>query len=217
MRSIAPSTCASRGCGARSRSTPPIPRQSGRCVGWATCTSRRRTDHKLAERPPLAPCSATLSYRGEWGPPNVGLGSTASCEFRVLSTPRRKCIESGPCLLVWVKRVQHPGHPHQPRRMTMDVQEQTISSTPRREPWNKGKLIGQKPPLRPKHVWSIRTRLQMGGRTRDLAMFNLAIDSKLRGCDVVALRVEDVAPSGYAVDRATVRQKKSQHAGRRRR
>ena len=91
----------------------------------------------------------------------------------------------------------------------MELQTQTIAPTPRREPWNKGKLIGQKPPLRPKHVWSIRTRLQMDGRTRDLAMFNLAIDSKLRGCDVVALRVEDVAPSGYAVDRATVRQKKT--------
>jgi integrase len=62
--------------------------------------------------------------------------------------------------------------------------------------------------LRPKHVWSIRTKLQIDRRTRDLAMFNLAIDSKLRGCDVVALKVEDVAPSGYAVDRATVRQKK---------
>jgi len=61
----------------------------------------------------------------------------------------------------------------------------------RREPWNKGKLIGAKPPLRPKHVWSIRTKLQITGRTRDLAMFNLAIDSKLRGCDVVSLRVED--------------------------
>ena len=78
-----------------------------------------------------------------------------------------------------------------------------------RVPWNKGKLIGAKPPLRPKHVWSIRTRLQVEGRTRDLAMFNLAIDSKLRGCDVVALKVEDVAPHGYAVDRATVRQKKT--------
>ena len=74
----------------------------------------------------------------------------------------------------------------------MEIQAQAMSSTPRREPWNKGKLIGQKPPLRPKHVWSIRTRLQMEGRTRDLAMFNLAIDSKLRGCDLVALRVEDV-------------------------
>ena len=82
-------------------------------------------------------------------------------------------------------------------------------SAPKGTPWNKGKLIGAKPPLRPKHVWSIRTKLQVEARTRDLAMFNLAIDSKLRGCDVVALKVADIAPSGYAVDRATVRQKKT--------
>jgi integrase len=79
----------------------------------------------------------------------------------------------------------------------------------RRMPWNKGKLIGARPPLRPKHVWAIRTRLLLEGRIRDLAMFNLAIDSKLRGCDVVALKVEDVAPNGHAMDRATVRQKKT--------
>lgn len=78
-----------------------------------------------------------------------------------------------------------------------------------REPWNKGKLIGAKPPLRLKHVWAIRTRLQLDRRTRDLALFNLAIDSKLRGCDLVSLRVDDVAPRGYAIDRATVRQKKT--------
>ena len=80
---------------------------------------------------------------------------------------------------------------------------------PKRVPWNKGKLTGAKPPLRPKHVWSIRTKLQIEGRTRDLVMFNLAIDSKLRGCDVVAIRVEDVAAGGYTADRATVRQKKT--------
>jgi integrase len=80
---------------------------------------------------------------------------------------------------------------------------------PTRTPWNKGKLIGAKPPLRPKHVWSIRTHLMIERRTRDLAMFNLAIDSKLRGCDVVALKVEDVAPGGYTIDRATVRQRKT--------
>ena len=78
-----------------------------------------------------------------------------------------------------------------------------------RRPWNKGKLIGPKPPLRPSQVWAIRTRLQIQDRKRDLALFNLAIDSKLRGCDVVAIRVEDVAPSGYALDRATIRQKKT--------
>ena len=85
----------------------------------------------------------------------------------------------------------------------------TVPAVTKRPPWNKGKLTGAKPRLRPKHVWSICTKLQVDGRTRDLAMFNLAIDSKLRGCDVVALRVENVAPSGYAVDRATVRQKKT--------
>lgn len=74
---------------------------------------------------------------------------------------------------------------------------------------NRGKLIGQKPPLQPKHVWAIRTHLQLAGKQRDLALFNLAIDSKLRGCDVVSLRVDDVAPHGYAIDRATVRQRKT--------
>jgi len=88
---------------------------------------------------------------------------------------------------------------------------QASPRTLHREPWNKGKLIGAKPPLRSKHVWSIRTKLQVEGQTRDLAMFNLAIDSKLRGCDVVALKIEDVAPSGYTLDRATVRQKKTGH------
>jgi integrase len=89
----------------------------------------------------------------------------------------------------------------------MAMQDQ-VSTAPR-VAWNKGKLTGAKPPLRPKHVWSIRTKLQIEGRTRDLAMFNLAIDSKLRGCDVVTLRVEDVAAGGYTADRATVRQKKT--------
>ena len=84
-----------------------------------------------------------------------------------------------------------------------------FSSSPRRQPWNNGKLIGAKPPLRASHVWSIRTKLQLERRTRDLALFNLAIDSKLRGCDVVAVRVGDVAPNGYTLDRATVRQKKT--------
>src|SRR5207247_4382642 len=93
--------------------------------------------------------------------------------------------------------------------MTMQNQVKAALTRDKRLPWNKGKLTGAKPPLRPKHVWSIRTKLQVEGRTRDLAMFNLAIDSKLRGCDVVALKVEDVAPNGYSVDRATVRQKKT--------
>jgi integrase len=80
---------------------------------------------------------------------------------------------------------------------------------PTHTPWNKGRLIGAKPPLRQKHVWAIRSMLENERNKRDLAMFNLAIDSKLRGCDVVAIRVDDVAPNGYAVDRATVRQRKT--------
>jgi integrase len=77
---------------------------------------------------------------------------------------------------------------------------------PRQAPRNKG---GSKPPLRTEDVWSIRTKLQVQKRTRDLAMFNLAIDSKLRGCDVVSLKVEDAAPHGMMVDRVTVRQRKT--------
>ncbi len=91
----------------------------------------------------------------------------------------------------------------------MQASENPAPAASKRTPWNKGKLTGAKPPLRPKHVWSIRTKLQMADRKRDLALFNLAIDSKLRGCDVVALKVDDVAPNGYAIDRATVQQKKT--------
>ena len=75
-----------------------------------------------------------------------------------------------------------------------------INSPSSRVAWNKGRLVGQKRPLRPKEVWAIRVRLQIKRRERDLAMFNLAIDSKLRGCDLVSLRVDDIA-SGGAVTR----------------
>ena len=87
--------------------------------------------------------------------------------------------------------------------------DNSILPPPKCTPWNKGKLIGAKPPLLARHVWSIRTKLQIERRARELAMFNLAIDSKLRGCDVIALRVEDIAPNGYALARATVRQRKT--------
>jgi hypothetical protein len=60
-------------------------------------------------------------------------------------------------------------------------------------PWNEGKLLGQKPPLKLKQIWAIRIRLQLDHRFRELALFNLAIDSKLRGCDLVGLRVRDVS------------------------
>ncbi|MHB1280037.1 MAG: tyrosine-type recombinase/integrase [Acidithiobacillus sp.] len=79
-----------------------------------------------------------------------------------------------------------------------------------REPWNKGKLVSQKPPLKLKDVWGIRIHLQLGSRVRDLAMFNLAIDSKLRGCDLLNLRVRDVVHGNQIQPRAIVVQKKTQ-------
>ena len=91
----------------------------------------------------------------------------------------------------------------------MQTMDDLASIRIRRRPWNKDRFTGPKPPLQPRHVWAIRTRLQLAGQIRNLALFNLAIDSKLRGCDVVSLKVEDVAPHGYAIDRATVRQRKT--------
>lgn len=77
-------------------------------------------------------------------------------------------------------------------------------------PWNKGRLLGQKPPLKPKEIWSLRIRLQLAGKPRDLALFNLALDSKLRGCDLVALRVRDVFQGSAVASRAIVMQRKTQ-------
>ena len=79
-----------------------------------------------------------------------------------------------------------------------------------REPWNKGKLIGQKPGLKLKEIWAIRIRLQLDENVRELALFNLALDSKLRACDLVALRVADIAHGGRTASRAIVLQKKTQ-------
>jgi len=90
-----------------------------------------------------------------------------------------------------------------------DISPSPSATCVNRPVWNKGKMIGPKPPLRPGHVWAIRAKLHLEKRTRDLAMFNLAIDSKLRGCDLMALRVDDVAPNSYAIDRATIRQRKT--------
>jgi integrase len=88
--------------------------------------------------------------------------------------------------------------------------QQTISDdVDRHAPWNKGRLIGPKPPLKLREIWSIRIRLQMLDKTRDLALFNLAIDSKLRACDLVTLRVQDVAHGGKALSRASVVQHKT--------
>ena len=92
----------------------------------------------------------------------------------------------------------------------MQTFDEPASGTTPKVPWNKGKLLGSKPPLQTKQVWAIRTKLQVEHRLRDLAI-NLAIDSKLRGCDLVSLKVEDVAPHGFALERTTVRQRKTGH------
>ena len=78
------------------------------------------------------------------------------------------------------------------------------------EPWNKGKLIGQKAPLKLKEIWAIRVRLELSNRIRDLALFNLAIDSKLRACDLVKLKVRDISHGDRISSRAIVMQQKTE-------
>jgi hypothetical protein len=87
------------------------------------------------------------------------------------------------------------------------MEQVNAKPAPKRVPWNKGKMTGAKPPLRPKHVWSIRTKLQIEGRVRDLAMFNLAIDSKLRGCES--------SPSGSGMSLPAATPRIAQPSGRR--
>lgn len=79
----------------------------------------------------------------------------------------------------------------------------------KRRPWNRGRLVGQKRPLLPMQVWAIRARLELSGNHRDLALFNLAIDSKLRGCDLVRLKVADLIVGDRVRERVTVIQSKT--------
>jgi len=87
--------------------------------------------------------------------------------------------------------------------------ETTVAPKHSREPWNKGKIVGQKPPLKLKEIWAIRVRLQIADRPRELALFDLAIDSKLRACDLVNLLVRDVAHGDRVAARAIVLQQKT--------
>jgi integrase len=89
------------------------------------------------------------------------------------------------------------------------METSTIPSI-QRDPWNKGKLVGQKAPLKLKEMWAIRVRLQLADRRRELALFNLAIDSKLRRCDLVKLRVRDVCQGQLIASRSIVLQQKTQ-------
>ena len=86
---------------------------------------------------------------------------------------------------------------------------QLIKHSQQQEAWNKGKLVGQKLPLKLQEVWAIRTRLQISDQHRDLALFNLAIDSKLRACDLLKLRVSDVSNGGRVSSRAMILQQKT--------
>lgn len=86
--------------------------------------------------------------------------------------------------------------------------QRDLFKTPRR-PWNAGRIIGPKPPLKPKHVWAIRQQLKNADKIRDLALFDCALDAKLRGCDLVKLRVSDVAQGGAVRQRTTVLQQKT--------
>jgi hypothetical protein len=88
--------------------------------------------------------------------------------------------------------------------------EQLVCNSVHREPWNKGKLVGQKAPLKLKDIWAIRIRLQLSKRARDLALFDLAIDSKLRACDLVKLRVRDVSHGDLIAARTIVMEQKTQ-------
>ena len=88
------------------------------------------------------------------------------------------------------------------------MRQSDLFKQPKR-PWNAGRLIGPKAPLKPKHIWAIRQQLKVAKRVRDLAMFNCALDAKLRACDLVRLRVSDVAPGGALRQRSIVIQQKT--------
>jgi integrase len=126
--------------------------------------------------------------------------------YQPLSLPEKRSLERP----VW----EESGHPNGHNQGSSHKKKESImfhrsSSNAPRVPWNKGKLMGQKLPLSMQEIWSIRLRLQNIGNRRDLALFNLAIDSKLRACDLLSLRVSDVASGKEAQSRAIIRQKKT--------
>lgn len=87
---------------------------------------------------------------------------------------------------------------------------EATKATAHREPWNKGKIVGQKAPFKLKDIWALRVRLQLEHRARELALFDLGIDSKLRGCDLVSLKVRDICHGEQVAARAIVMQHKTQ-------
>jgi len=87
---------------------------------------------------------------------------------------------------------------------------ETVANVAHREPWNKGKIVGQKAPFKLRDIWALRVRFQMENRVRELALFNLGLDSKLRGCDLVSLKVRDICHGDQVASRAVVMQHKTQ-------
>jgi integrase len=87
--------------------------------------------------------------------------------------------------------------------------ETNLTARRQRIPWNKGKLVGQKAPFKPKDLWAMRARMEQEPRTRELALFNLSIDGKLRGCDLVALKLRDIQHGAQIAPRAIITQHKT--------
>lgn len=133
--------------------------------------------------PPLAD-NPEVSFRARRSPPKQQRHLGRAVDLRVVDADREATF----------------------RRLAMRQSDLFIKS-PR--PWNAGRMIGPKAPLKPKHIWAIRQQLKASHRIRDLAMFNCALDAKLRGCDLVRLRVSDVAPGGMIRQRSTVIQQKT--------
>src|SRR5262249_40880129 len=121
----------------------------------------------------------------------------------VLQQAQERCHSEADVIPATSVAARHAGPPLLQRSTTMQDHTNSATGHAKRIPWNKGKLPAAKPPLRPKHVWAIRTKLQVEGRKRDLALFNLAVDSKLRGCDIVSIRV-GASPSQPASSNASI-------------
>ena len=138
-------------------------------------------------------CSPSPHGRPLFAQPYDLLRQLSDCEppFAVAASVRRVCAVALKRPVLWTRAMRWCGRAW---RSTMPIE---INSKSNRTPWNKGRLVGQKRPLRPKEVCAIRVRLQIKHNKRDLAMFNLAIDSKLRGCDLVSVRVDDIASGGH--------------------
>ena len=127
-------------------------------------------------------------------------GTVNSRQFQEADLCRQPPADS-----LW-QEVAHPCWPSTRRASIME----TLANTVHREPWNKGKIVGRKAPFKLKDIWALRVRLQMANRVRKLALFNFGIDSKLRDCDLVSLKVRDICHGDQVASRAMVMQHKTE-------